>query len=150
VNRRTHAPLAHSWVVLDKSEGVVKLTSSLPYVLFSKSFICNTYAPPRKCCKQKTYAMAKPVRCNTYKKHGGGCSSTFNLQTLKRSHDPSALSPFLSGYSALPGATAFSQPFSYQSFPHSFGRDGACALTICQTLFRTLLERQQANSRIFG
>src|SRR5712664_404306 len=25
-----------------------------------------------KCCKQKTYALAKPFRCNTYKKHGGG------------------------------------------------------------------------------
>ncbi len=37
-----------------------------------KSFSCNTYGPPRKCCKQKTYAPPKPFRCNTYKKHGGG------------------------------------------------------------------------------
>src|SRR5712692_8475923 len=37
-----------------------------------KSFRCNTYRPPRKCCKQKTYALAKPFRCNTYKKQGGG------------------------------------------------------------------------------
>ena len=37
-----------------------------------KSFRCNTYGPPRKCCKQKTYALAKPFRCNTYKKPGGG------------------------------------------------------------------------------
>src|SRR5260370_11674669 len=36
-----------------------------------KSFSCNTYGPPRKCCKQKTYALAKPFRCNTYKKHRG-------------------------------------------------------------------------------
>src|SRR6266852_2571777 len=25
-----------------------------------KSFSCNTYGSPRKCCKQKTYDMAKP------------------------------------------------------------------------------------------
>src|SRR5229473_490001 len=28
------------------------------------------YAPPRKCCKQKTYGLTKPFRCNTYKKQG--------------------------------------------------------------------------------
>ncbi len=37
-----------------------------------KSFSCNTYRPPRKCCKQKTYGLAKLFTCNTYKKHGGG------------------------------------------------------------------------------
>jgi hypothetical protein len=36
-----------------------------------KSFVRNTYRPPRKCCKQKTYGSTKPFRCNTYKKHGG-------------------------------------------------------------------------------
>src|SRR5260370_13089260 len=48
------------------------VTSLLPSFLCLKSFICNTYGSPRKCCKQKTYAPAKPFRCNTYKKHGGG------------------------------------------------------------------------------
>src|SRR5437870_9567538 len=43
--------------------------------IFSKSFICNIYAPPRKCCKQKTYSKAKPFRCNIYAKPGvGGCN----------------------------------------------------------------------------
>src|SRR6266481_1061206 len=37
-----------------------------------KSFTCNTYGSPRKCCKQRTYVLAKPFRCNTYKKQGGG------------------------------------------------------------------------------
>ena len=37
-----------------------------------KSFRCNTYEPPRKCCKQKTYSMANSFRCNTYKKQGVG------------------------------------------------------------------------------
>jgi len=32
---------------------------------------CNTYGSPRKCCKQKTCAMAKSFRCNTYRKHRG-------------------------------------------------------------------------------
>src|SRR5258708_6840713 len=36
-----------------------------------KSFTCNTYRSPRKCCKQKTYGRANSFRCNTYKKQGG-------------------------------------------------------------------------------
>ncbi len=36
-----------------------------------KSFSCNTYGLPCKCCKQKTYGLAKPFRCSTYRKHGG-------------------------------------------------------------------------------
>src|SRR5882757_2584480 len=35
-----------------------------------KSFSCNTYESPRKCCKQKTYGLAKPFRCNPCKKQG--------------------------------------------------------------------------------
>jgi|SRR5882762_5697267 len=35
-----------------------------------KSFSYNTCESPRKCCKQKTYALAKPFRCNTYKIQG--------------------------------------------------------------------------------
>jgi hypothetical protein len=41
-----------------------------PTLCHHKSFSCNTYGPPRKCCKQKTYNKAKLFRCNTYKKHG--------------------------------------------------------------------------------
>ncbi len=37
-----------------------------------KSFSCNTYESPRKCCKQKTYTIAKSFRFRTYKKQGGG------------------------------------------------------------------------------
>src|SRR5260370_14545241 len=48
------------------------LTQLLPSRLFSKSFSCNTYESPRKCCKQGTYGIAKPFRCNTYKKHQTG------------------------------------------------------------------------------
>src|SRR5882724_3396773 len=36
-----------------------------------KFFACNTYEPPRKCCKQKAYSSSKPFRCNTYKNHKG-------------------------------------------------------------------------------
>src|ERR1700694_940104 len=35
-----------------------------------KSFRCNTYVPPRMCCKQKTCAILKSFRCNIYKKQG--------------------------------------------------------------------------------
>src|SRR5882724_8001597 len=34
-------------------------------------FRCNTYEPPRKCGKQRTYRKPKSFRCNTYKKHRG-------------------------------------------------------------------------------
>src|SRR5713226_7227699 len=44
---------------------------------------CNTYAPPRKCCKQKTYGPAKPFRCNTYKKQGEGVPIMVN-QVLEK------------------------------------------------------------------
>src|SRR6266478_992311 len=54
----------------EKSVTATPLHSVLtPYWL--KSFSCNTYGTPRKCCKQRTYGLAKPFRCNTYKKHGG-------------------------------------------------------------------------------
>src|SRR5882724_7733102 len=42
-----------------------------PTVRLRKPFSCNTYGPPRKCCKQKTYRMVNSCRCNTYKKQGG-------------------------------------------------------------------------------
>src|SRR5713226_158213 len=45
---------------------------SSPTLRLHKSFSCNTYGSPRKCCKQKTYGRAKSFRCNTYKKRGVG------------------------------------------------------------------------------
>src|SRR5712692_10909067 len=53
-----------------KSATATPLHSVLAPYCF-KSFSCNTYRPPRKCCKQRTYSLAKFFRCNTYKKHGG-------------------------------------------------------------------------------
>src|SRR5882762_1012204 len=37
------------------------LTSLPPYFLIPKSFICNTYGPPHKYCKQKTYASGQSL-----------------------------------------------------------------------------------------
>src|SRR5207302_10029094 len=34
-----------------------------------KSFSCNPYESPRKCCKQKTYGLAKPFRCSRVENH---------------------------------------------------------------------------------
>ena len=36
-----------------------------------KFFRCNTYGPPRKCCKHRTYRNANSFKCNTYKNAGG-------------------------------------------------------------------------------
>ena len=54
-----------------------------------KSFSCNTYGSPRKCCKQKTCGMAKPFKCNTYEKHGGGLVTMLN-QVSETSRPPSS------------------------------------------------------------
>jgi hypothetical protein len=43
----------------------ILLTQKLP-----SPFVCNIYAPPRKCCKQKTYVQPKPFKCNIYAKPG--------------------------------------------------------------------------------
>jgi hypothetical protein len=56
----------------------------LPLLRVPNSFICNTYGPPRKCCKQKTYVNAKSFRRNTYKKPGVWCD--LNVPTFKRSN----------------------------------------------------------------
>src|SRR5712664_271696 len=71
-----------------------KIFPSLPVTFLAterprKSFSCNTYGPPRKCCKQKTYSRAKPFRCNTYKKQGEECvmATTIPLTlTFRPSH----------------------------------------------------------------
>jgi hypothetical protein len=54
---------------------------------FRKSFTCNIYEPPRKCCIQETYAPTKPCRCNTYKKPGVG-SASFPRCPLLPTHRP--------------------------------------------------------------
>ncbi len=56
-----------------------------PTVRLRKSFSRNTYRSPRKCCKQKTYGMAKPFRCNTYKKQGGASFKPRVFLFLRRS-----------------------------------------------------------------
>ncbi len=59
-----------------------------------KSFTCNTYVPPRKCCKQKTYCLTKPFRCNTYKKQGVASfkpSISLCAWSVSTSHLPYAL-----------------------------------------------------------
>ncbi len=84
-----------------RSNDSVLLTSLLPYLTIAlsscpdpvgvnaryclNSFSCNTYGPPRKCCKQKTYGLAKPFRCNTYKKHGVGVPVMVNQESDKDS-----------------------------------------------------------------
>jgi hypothetical protein len=54
----------------------------LPTDRARKSFSCNTYGPPRKCCKQKTYGKANSFRCNTYKKTGGVGPPPFHVSTV--------------------------------------------------------------------
>src|SRR6266850_1210500 len=64
-----------------KSLGSHEVTFS-PTVCSRKSFSCNTYGSPRKCCKQKTYGKTNSFRCNTYKKQGEGGRSRFGPLSL--------------------------------------------------------------------
>ena len=77
-------------------------TSLLPYLLFGKSFSCNIYTSPRKCCKQKTYGIAKPFRCNTYKNHGGGGAQNVQPANVQRSNHPSIYPFYFLGLTDIP------------------------------------------------
>ena len=61
-----------------------------------KSFTCNTYGPPRKCCKQKTYGQAK-LKLNlldaTLTENTGGGLPPLQRVT-RRSYLAAALKPF--------------------------------------------------------
>src|SRR5260370_7393764 len=45
-----------------------------------KSFSCNTYESPRKCCKQKTYALAKLFTCNRVEKSLTFCFARLSIR----------------------------------------------------------------------
>jgi hypothetical protein len=57
------------------------------------SFRLRTYEASCKCCKQKTYSIAKSFRCNTYKKQrGGGASLLFPHSPLNTRYFTQVLS----------------------------------------------------------
>jgi hypothetical protein len=86
-----------------------------------KSFTCNIYGPPRKRCKQKTYGQAKPFRCNTYRKHGGGLRPL--QRATRRSYLAAALKPFPFILLRTLLHRAKSQPLYFQAFPHSLPKN---------------------------
>ncbi len=59
-----------------------------------KSFTCNTYELPRKCCKQRTYTRPKSFKCNTYKKPVGAPPT---LPPLRGKRSSSSSSVFVNG-----------------------------------------------------
>ncbi len=88
-----------------------------------KSFRCNTYGSPRKCCKQKTYGEAKSCRCNTYKKQGVPPSSQILFSVLAPPpvpippilrilfQVPYPVSPLLATLAKTPGVWGYSSHF---------------------------------------
>src|SRR6266704_700556 len=101
-----------------------------PTVRLHKSFSCNTYEPPRKCCKQKTYGRAKPFTCNTYKKPRGGLFFPF------WNSYPAWRQPFVSITYALP----ILQPFCF----HIHACNGGC--TPLAVLFSQHATRMKARN----
>src|SRR5882724_2219269 len=96
--------LSHSLCYKQNERSNFHSPYTLPSSASCKSFSCNTYGSPRKCCKQKTYSSRKPFRCNTYKKQGER-----GRQSPSRSHARSR-----------PLALAFSSPM-YSIYPVSGG-----------------------------
>src|SRR6266446_4707649 len=76
--------MGHAVLLTPPKSSHLKFVTSSPTLRLHKSFSCNTYGSPRKCCKQKTYGRAKSFRCNTYKKPGGG-GILPNLEKFARS-----------------------------------------------------------------
>jgi hypothetical protein len=131
-----------------------------------KSFTCNTYGPPRKCCKQKTYGQAKPFRCNTYRKHGGwatassaashspllscSCAQALSFHTLAHSLAPRKKSTHLfSSVSALfapkhPG-WGYLKLFNRSSIA-VVGRDVPIRPIAAQSLWCNNLQRREISS----
>src|SRR5713101_6139881 len=81
--------LARHAVLLTAPEAEPRLLrlASCTILVQRKFFSCNTYGFPRKCCKQKTYGMAKSFRCNTYKKQGVG-APPFDIPAPSPAHAP--------------------------------------------------------------
>src|SRR6266702_1899774 len=81
-----------------------------------KSFSCNTYGSPRKCCKQKTYDLSKSFRCNTYKKPGG---TSFKLKA-----DLSFVKPFIRSLSRYLLTSLLRAPLLARPYLRPAGEDG--------------------------
>ncbi len=64
-------PLTPVVSIFYKNSGGERVVRTFRTPTLHKSFSCNIYGSPRKCCKQKTYGLPKSFRCNTYKKQGG-------------------------------------------------------------------------------
>ncbi len=97
---RRFRPGRKGLVSLQFTSPVFLLTDDCPLITAhscSKSFSCNTYGPPRKCCKQKTYGQGKSLRCNTYKKPGVGVFFQFwnsSPSRIQLSFQPLTRCPF--------------------------------------------------------
>jgi hypothetical protein len=69
--------------LLTATEGVPSLQSDFAQFWCNLSlFRINTCGPLRTCCKQKTYTLAKPFKCNTYKKPRVHPSSQISFPSL--------------------------------------------------------------------
>jgi len=113
-----HARLPRSPSDSFKIVGPPPVTFS-PTLRLRKSFSCNTYGLPRKCCKQKTYGRAKPFRCNTYKKPGGHLLQAKSISLFCRLSPPllTPLFPLLQRFNVQTFRRANSLPYPLTSLP---------------------------------
>jgi hypothetical protein len=75
-----------------------------------KSFSSNTYGPPHKCCKQKTYGKPNSFICNTYKKPGGAAS------TARSEHLGEGCTLSFTPFHQIPAAPVFSYTYKLPIF----------------------------------
>jgi hypothetical protein len=80
---------------------------------------------PHKYCKQKTYAIAKPFRCNTYEKQGVGLGT--RLASARQAFSSGIPSPRSDRRSFVALCSqSVSQFFCNQRDPHSFSKMPGC------------------------
>jgi hypothetical protein len=105
------------------------VTSLGPDFLFPKSFSCNIYGFPRKCCKQKTYVTAKTFRCNIYKKQGWGVSfplwnspHSVHFPFFSYTYGNPILQPVSFSIKRSTSNDLQTYPFSFHTLAHSLAR----------------------------
>jgi hypothetical protein len=90
-----------------------------------KSFTCNIYGPPGKCCKQKTYGQAKPklnlLDATLTENTEGGLPPL--QRTTRRSYLAAALKPFPFILLRTLWHRAKSQPLYFQALPNSLPKN---------------------------
>src|SRR5260370_13753165 len=102
-------PLTPVVSIFYKNSGGERVVRTFRTPTLHKSFSCNIYGSPRKCCKQKTYGLPKSFRCNTYKKQGGYILTS--QRPISLSSGPSSVPYVVTSFTSLLRSPLLAQPY---------------------------------------